>query len=403
MSGSSPITLPPGFVDQLVDVKSKYFIDTLPERDFDQITYLTSNICKSPIAIITVADSNEIIMKSHYGLDYTEIPSDIFDFCRETIMSESEICIIHDLAAFERFRDNEFVRKTGVKFYAGIRISNPEEKVLGTLCIFDWKTRNLSKRQRTGLFSLAYQTSRLFKVRKFNRTMLRAQEELQERNEELKDFAGVVSHDMKMPLANMILTSDILKSKYGSQLDDQGKQYLEYLKQSALTLSDYISGILEHYESDKTAAGRKELFDTTDLFEEVIDLLNIDGECEINFPEANMEIHANRIAIQQILINLLTNSLKYNDKEQAEINIDCKSDGDFYKFTITDNGPGIHKNDLTRIFELFATTRNQDKNGRKGNGIGLSTVKKLVRKMDGEINVTSKVGKGTTFEFTVAK
>src|SRR5690606_40348542 len=141
----------------------------------------------------------------------------------------------------------------------------------------------LSKRQRNGLFSLSYQTSRLFKVRKYIRTMLQAQEELKERNEELKNFAGVVSHDMKMPLANIILTSDILRSKYGSQLDEQGQEYLGYLKQSALTLSDYISGILEHYESDKTAAGRKEIFDSNDLFEEVIDLLAISSDCDINW------------------------------------------------------------------------------------------------------------------------
>lgn len=390
------------FVNQTVDAKSTYFLDVLPERDFDQLTYLTTNICKAPIALITFLSPEGIHLKSHYGLEHPSVIKDLTDFCKDTL-DLGDINIIKDITTDERFRNNKFAKRNGIVFYAGVPIINPDGKILGVLCIFDRKVRNISKRQRTGMYSLAYQTSRLFKVRKFNRTMLQVQEELKERNEELKNFAGIVSHDMKMPLANIILTSDILKNKYEALLDDQGKEYLGYLKQSALTLSDYISGILEHYESDKTAAGRKEIFDTHDLFEEVIDLLNISDDCEINIPDDNIEMNANRMAIQQILINLLTNSLKYSDKEQTKIDIECVDIGNYYRFRISDNGQGIEEDDIKRIFELFATTKNYDKSGRKGNGIGLSTVRNLVRKMEGEIKVFSKVGEGTTFEFTVAK
>ena len=76
------------------------------------------------------------------------------------------------------------------------------------------------------------------------------------------------------------------------------KQYLDYLKQSALTLSDYISGILEHYESDKGSVCKKRSFDTQDLFEDVIGLLNINSNCDINVPnniEMNQtELHCSR-------------------------------------------------------------------------------------------------------------
>lgn len=390
------------FAPQAIDVKSTYFLDVLPERDFDQLTYLTTNICKAPIALITFFSPEGIHLKSQYGLDSLTISKDLTDFCKDTI-SQGDINIIRDIPSCDRFRNNKFARRNGIIFYAGVPIINPNGETLGVLCILDRKIRNISKRQRTGMYSLAYQTSRLFKVRKFNRTMLQIQEELKERNEELKNFAGIVSHDMKMPLANIILTSDILKSKYEKLLDDQGKEYLGYLKQSALTLSDYITGILAHYESDKTAAGRKEIFDTHDLFEEVIDLLSISDDCEINFPEDNIEMNANRMAIQQILINLLTNSLKYTDKKQTKIDIACNDIGNFYRFKVSDNGQGIEEDDISRIFELFATTKNEDKSGRKGNGIGLSTVRNLVRKLEGEIKVFSKVGEGTTFEFTVAK
>jgi signal transduction histidine kinase len=229
------------------------------------------------------------------------------------------------------------------------------------------------------------------------------QQELKEKNEELKNFAGIVSHDMKMPLANMIITSDMLRSKYGSLLDVQGKQYLDYIKQSSFTLSEYITGLLEHYESDKTASLNGESFDSHDLLEDIIELLNINIDCEINLPEENIEMHANKVALEQILLNLIANSLKYNDKKKIRIDINCTENNGFYYFKISDNGMGIPKDKVNHIFDLFATTGKLDRNGKKGNGIGLSTVKKLVKKLNGEITVSSTVGKGTSFQFNIEK
>lgn len=114
-------------------------------------------------------------------------------------------------------------------------------------------------------------------------------------------------------------------------------------------------------------------------------------------------MNANRAALEQIILNLVGNSLKYNDKEKIKIDIDCYEKEDCYHFKITDNGIGIPKNKMNHIFGLFATTGELDRYGKKGNGIGLSTVKKLVEKLGGEIKVTSQLGKGTTFQFSLKK
>jgi signal transduction histidine kinase len=235
---------------------------------------------------------------------------------------------------------------------------------------------------------MAYQVVNLFEARKRNRALLSVQKELKERNEELKNFAGVVSHDMKMPLANMIITSDMLRTKYGQHLDEQGKEYLDYIKQSSFTLSEYVTGLLEHYETDKTASLKSEPFDSQDLFEEIIELLNINVDCEINLPEENIEMHANKVALEQIMLNLIGNSLKYNDKDKIKIDIECTEKDGFYYIKISDNGMGIPKDKLYHIFDLFVTTGALDRNGKKGNGIGLSTVKKLVNRLNGEIEFT---------------
>ena len=104
---------------------------------------------------------------------------------------------------------------------------------MGTLCVFDTKPRTLSLKQKNALKALASQVVNLLEERKKNITLQNLQKELRENNEQLKNFAGIISHDMKMPLANMIVTSDILKKKYSKNLDEQGQEYLDYLKQSS--------------------------------------------------------------------------------------------------------------------------------------------------------------------------
>src|SRR5699024_3368042 len=271
-------------------VNEYHLLDTLPERDFDNITSLAANICNVPISVISVIDADRIFLKSHYGLGFNEAQRDGF-FCDHTIQQGDEILIVEDARKDPRFKNQPRVIQDNLIFYAGVPLLNPDGFVLGTLCVFDTVPRKLTTQQQEILYSLAFQVVRLFKVRKYNRSMTHYQEELKKQNQKLKDFAGIVSHDMKMPLANMILTSDILKTKYGNQLDEQAHRYLENLKQSSLNLSEYITGLLEHYQSENTAAAETSEFDSHDLFEDVIELLNIHEDCEINLPEENIELN----------------------------------------------------------------------------------------------------------------
>jgi signal transduction histidine kinase len=393
--------IPANEKDRLAAVKEYKLLNTLPEKDFDVITELTASICNVPISLVTLLDSDTNFLKSHYGVPFNQSPRDI-SFCGHAILDDSDIFIVEDARIDERFQGNPLVSEHQAIFYAGVPLRNEQGFPLGTLCVFDTKPRSLNKTQKSALLALAYQVINLFEARKRNNELNIVKKTLETQNEELKNFAGIVSHDMKMPLANMIVTSDILKVKYGKQLDAQGRKYLDYLKQSSFTLSEYITGLLEHYESEKLVSQDNQQFDVHHLLEEIVDLLNIDIDCEINLPENNVDLQCSRAALEQILLNLIANSIKYNDKEKIVIDIDCREEEDFYYFSLSDNGVGIPKNKQTEIFDLFATVGNLDRNGKKGNGIGLSTVKKLVTALGGEIKVSSKVNEGTTFEFTIA-
>mgnify|MGYP001250629104 FL=1 len=104
-----------------------------------------------------------------------------------------------------------------------------------------------------------------------------------------------------------------------------------------------------------------------------------------------------------IFLNLIANSIKYNDKDRIIIEIKASEDEELYHFSVSDNGIGIEQDKLDSIFDLFSTVGHLDREGQKGHGIGLSTVKKLIETLEGTIEATSTVGKGTTFHFTIAK
>lgn len=385
----------------LKDLYQNTYVDTtLIESDIEAIVNLTATLCNTSF-------SNMQLLK---GKDYylgksseskASAKQENSPFCKYIHQNDTSIFVVSDASKDERFNHLESVLDNTLRFYAGVRLENTEGEIIGTLYVTDNKPKKLTKRQENGLKLLARQVTKRLEEHKNTIMLNNLKNELQNKNEQLRNFAGVVSHDMKMPLANMILTCDLLRSKYKDQIDEEGVRYLHRMKQSSLMLSEYITNILQHYESDQIAALETEEFYLHDLLEDIIDLLNIQEECDINLPDKNYLISGNKTALGQIIMNLFTNSLKYNDKKKIVIDIDCKKDNDYYHFSFRDNGTGIPKEQLPKIFHLFQTFGQIDRNGNIGNGIGLSTVRKLIMSLGGDIEVETQFGESTTFYFHI--
>lgn len=378
-------------------------LDTPQDDDFDYITNLASYICKTPVAQVTLIDKDRQWLKSSVGLKDFEASREI-SFCAHAIMNPNDILEIPDATKDLRFINNPLtLTAQPVIFYAGIPLKTPDGLAMGTLCVIDHKPNKLDDKQREALIILGKQIERLFELRLVNSKLEQTQKSLAKHNTLLQDFAGTVSHDLKMPLANLIITSDILKKKYDDKLDDTGKDYLGYLKKSSLSMSTYITNILSYYESTSYNKEDSNEFMLNDVLENLVELLDIKFDCEVHFPENNLEMHCNRAALKQIFLNLIGNSLKYNDKEHTIIHIDASESPTHYNFSIKDNGRGIEEDKLDTIFSLFSTVGHLDRNGEKGHGIGLSTVQELIKTLGGTIKVSSDLGEYTEFVFSVGK
>lgn len=391
-------------IKRLEALKGYSILDTMAEEEYDDITYLASQICGTPISLISLIDDKRQWFKSHHGLDATETPKE-FAFCAHAINDKNNIFIIPDSRKDERFYDNPLVTDDPhVIFYAGIPLTNKAGFALGTLCVIDNEPNSLDEFQIKALKALSNQIIALFELRKMTVELETKAKEIEARNDVLKKFAGNTAHDIKSPLATIVMVADLFSHQYTDRLDEQGLELIEMINSSALNLTNFIDGILRYSQNSSLLAEDKNSVNIQESLNDLIQLIDPMGEVKFTFnSQCESTIFTNKVALDQIFLNLLVNAVKYNDKEEVQISIFVEELKEFMKFNIIDNGPGVKTEDQQRIFQIFETTTNIDKSGVKGTGIGLATVKSLVEELGGTIRLYSEIGKGSNFEFTLRK
>jgi GAF domain-containing protein len=140
-------------------------LDTKEERVFDGLTSLAAYICKTPIALITLIDSDRQWFKARHNVAETETPRDI-SFCAHAILQDG-IFTVPDPTKDERFADNPFVTaENGVRFYAGSPVTTPEGYKLGTVCVVDQVPRELSEGQLAALREISFQVASQIELRR---------------------------------------------------------------------------------------------------------------------------------------------------------------------------------------------------------------------------------------------
>lgn len=234
------------------------------------------------------------------------------------------------------------------------------------------------------------------------RVRLQLLDELERSNNELKDFAYIVSHDLKAPLRAITSLAEWLAADYGDKLDEDGREKLELLKNRTRRMHNLIESILTYSRIGRSREEKEEV-DLDTLVSEVIALIDPPEDIKIEVVGELPTIPFERTRMEQIFQNLLGNAALYVDKPEGRITISCTDDdgGSNWKFSVADNGPGIDEKYYKKIFQIFQTLRPRDE--VESMGVGLTIVKKIVRMHGGEMAVESKLGEGSTFHFTIPK
>ena len=389
--------------ERLAALESYSILDTLPELDYDNLTAIAAEICGTPISLVSLLDSERQWFKSRYGVDAPETPKELA-FCAHAINDQNEVFIVQDSRTDERFHDNPLVTgEPRVIFYAGIPLNTPEGLPLGTLCVIDHKPKLLSQGQMNSLKALSKQVMNLLQLRKSNKQLKKTLLDLEEKNDELERFAYIAAHDLKSPLNNISTTTEVFSESYNTILDEDGKMLIGFIRKAASQLKGLVDGLLAYSKSDAILKEKGSKINLKSLSNDIHGLFAFDNSVTINILSELEHITTNRTAIDQILINLVGNAIKYNDKENTEIKIDVVEHEEDYTFRVVDNGPGIPDGDQQKIFQIFKVLAPKDRFGESGNGIGLATVKRITEKMGGTISIESDKGEGCTFTFNLKK
>ena len=383
-------------------------MDTPEETAFDQLTELASTICDTPISLVSLVDEERQWFKSNHGLDAKETPKE-YAFCSHAI-HQNKIFEITDSRKDERFHDNPLVTgEPHVIFYAGAPLTTPDGHNIGTLCVIDDEPKRLSEQQKYQLEIIGKQVVAQLELRKKTRRqaslfkeLMELMNETEKRNLELASFTARAAHDINSPLRQIINFSELCTNDLNDNNTEKAKEKLDFIQSSSSTLSQLVKDIFSLTRAGITSKTR-DLIDFDSLLKACIKQVNqscTDHDVTINSCiTQNSEFHSQSVRLQQIIYNLINNSIKYADPEQStqKVDISITTHPNEAVIQVIDNGLGIPEEYQNKLFSQFSRFH---PNTAPGTGLGTAIVKKHIDELNGKIEFTSS-SDGTEFTVTL--
>ena len=281
-----------------------------------------------------------------------------------------------------------------------------KEHLLGLLGFFTRPPERVREAKLTALGPLSSQLAVALRNIQFTEELARKNDELTHLDQLKSDFMATMSHELRTPLTSVIGYSDMLLSGVTGELNEKQGQFVESILKNGEHLLNLINDVLD---LTKIEAGKLELnLEPVDLRSALLGVLPIvkpraaDKRIKIStfLPTDLPPVQADAAKLNQVLLNLLTNAIKYTH-ESGNVSVEARPKEELVEIWVSDTGIGITQEDIDKIFHRFTQVDSSASRSQGGTGLGLAITKELVELHGGEIKVVSKLGKGSSFVFTL--
>lgn len=379
---------------RLNDLIETELLDTPHENEFDDIVKLASEICKTPISLITLVDTHRAWSKAEIGMKDAHGPREL-SFCGHAILDD-KLFEVQDTLNDDRFYDNPFVLgEPNIRFYAGFPLTTTSGSRIGSLCVVDTVPRELTESQRLALEVLSRNVIKIAELRIKNR-------ELNRMAETQKKMTSILAHDVRSPL---VAISSIMEYKHSGIISEEESEdmmglAIEQLNNTVQMVNDVVDwgeSQLKFYNVSRENVGLKDLVDNIFGYEALkARLKNNDLVNQIKSTELSTDKHA----LSFIIRNLVNNANKYT--ENGNISVSATKKNGFIYINIKDTGSGMDSEMSSKLFGAETISRRGTSN-EKGNGLGLMLINEYINKLSGTISVESEPGKGSCFTIRLSE
>jgi signal transduction histidine kinase len=364
------------------------------EDNFKDLTLLAAKVAGTEISLINLLDSFTQWTIANHGLQVDQMPREE-SACQYTIMNSGPF-EVPDLSADERFKNKFYVDgPLGLRYYFGLPLKTAEGVHIGALCVLDTQLKSLNP-EKVELLEIIAETV-VKRLRSYQALDL-----LKERLKASNEAKKKVAHDIRGPLAGIIGLSDIITEQGDSCEISELMEFVGLINKSGRTILELADEILSG--DIQKPLGDNEL--NLILFKEKLIKLyspqarykNNILEVEINADNQNMPFSKNKLL--QITGNLISNAIKFTPtggRITVKLDLIINAERNLLKISVSDNGVGIDSEALNNIIKGNSSS-SIGTGGELGFGFGLSLVSHLVESLNGSLNASSVLGKGTTFE-----
>lgn len=349
-------------------------IDTLQQIADQSTTALRSGNDSLALALVEAPRLQQVSDRFRYSID-------------QIINSEAAALDANRKAVEERLRRASITRAVGRLLLAL------------TIAFLFYNLRHLTKRQEQLIADLTAENTVRRQTESQNQALI---QNLKTKNEELDHFAYIASHDLQEPLRTVTNFIGVMEEDYADELDENAKVYFGFIRSATSRMKRLISNLLYYSQIGQTAP-----IATIDL-NEVLRTVLLDLELIIKDKQGVIKtqplpiVSGIPIELHQLFQNLILNALKFHKADTSPvIEISCEETQALWRINIKDNGIGIAENALKKIFRMFSRVNEPGK--YDGHGIGLTYCRKIVNLHGGQLSVTSTLGQGSTFTFTLSK